>query len=371
MDKVGIITFHASHNYGSALQAYALQKTVNRLGLKCEIINFRTDRQKDIYSVFTKRKGFRYVVKNLSHLLYFQPLTQKHDRFEEFMKEFFRLSENEYTSLEQLMENPPEYDYYISGSDQIWNPAPADFDWAFYLPFVKKGKKTSYAASFGPTGEINNEQIIKRIREYVDKYSSISVREQRSKEIVETYTRHRAQIVLDPTLLLSSSEWDALAEEPDIKGKYILFYTLFASREMMNIAKEAQRKLGLPVIVTVFSNQFDVFNTFDKQYSVGPREFLGLIKNAELIITSSFHGTVFSIKYQRPFYSINGLKDERIRSLLKATGLERRFINAYNMDQKINESFEIDFYGATENLETYCKDSLEYLRVALDRKEAK
>ena len=102
MEKVSIITFHASHNYGSCLQAYALQQVVKELNYDCEIINFRTDRQKDLYAIFTKRKGLRYFLKNCAHLLYYPALKKKYDRFEKFIYMQFDLSSKEYKTLLEL-----------------------------------------------------------------------------------------------------------------------------------------------------------------------------------------------------------------------------------------------------------------------------
>ena len=135
---VGILTFHASHNYGSCLQAYALQKTVDKLGVSSEIINFRTDKQKDMYAVFTKRKGLKYLFKNLTHLLYYFPLKRKHKNFENFITNSYALSSNEYKTSKELEEASLPYNTFIVGSDQIWNPIPKDFDWAYFFTVYKR-----------------------------------------------------------------------------------------------------------------------------------------------------------------------------------------------------------------------------------------
>ncbi len=167
MKKAAIITFHASHNYGSMLQACALQSTVENMGIDCDIINLRTERQRDLYTVFTHRKGAKYIIKNLSHFVYYKPLTQKYNNFENFISSNMKLTENEYKTLEELQNADLQYDYYISGSDQIWNPVPADFYWSYYLPFVKNGKRIAYAPSFGQLSSIGNEEnkaMLKRLR---------------------------------------------------------------------------------------------------------------------------------------------------------------------------------------------------------------
>ncbi|OQB14354.1 MAG: Polysaccharide pyruvyl transferase [Firmicutes bacterium ADurb.Bin193] len=367
MKKACIITFHASHNYGSALQAYALQTTIKKLGLECEILNFRTERQRDLYNVFTKRRGIKYIFKNASHLLRYRSLKKKYNLFEEFIAKHLCLGNREYTCLEELTDNPPDYDYYISGSDQIWNPIPADFDWAYYLPFVRRGIKISYAASFGPVGSITDSEVGEKIGTYIKQYDYVSVREARSKEIADRLAGCDAQIVLDPTLLLGKSDWEELIEgQPEIKNEYILFYTLFADREMIKIVSQISKKLKLPVIVTNFSNQYDVFTPFNMKLATGPIEFINLIKNAKLVCTSSFHGTVFSIIFQKPFYAIRGMNDKRISTLLSVVGLEDRALNISNLKEKIDNVYDIDFSKAQSSLEDKRERSLRFIRKSLN-----
>lgn len=159
MKKVGTITFHAAHNYGSVLQAYALKKVINDLGFENEIINFRTDRQKDQYTPLTKRKGLKYMVKNSYFLLHYASRKRKYLKFEDFINRYL-ISSNQkvYSSMQELIENPPEYDCYISGSDQIWNTVPNDADMSYFLPFVKHTIKIAYAPSFGQVGNIQKKK---------------------------------------------------------------------------------------------------------------------------------------------------------------------------------------------------------------------
>lgn len=366
MKTTATITFHASHNYGSVLQAYALQKKIKALGYENEIINFRTERQKDLYTVFTKRKGFRYVLKNLSHAMFYKQLKCKYDRFEDFILNELQTTKKEYKTIEEIEKDSLEYDSYISGSDQIWNPMPADFDWAYYLPFVKEGKKISYAASFGQSAAIGNVDIQSKIKKYLELYDWISVREKGSADNVKMLIGRDAETVLDPTLLLSANEWDKVAsQEKQIQGEYIFLYTLFATKEIMDIAKYFSKSLGLKVVVSNFSNNIDVFNSFVKKYDCGPREFLWYIKNASLILTSSFHGSVFSVIYQKPFFSIGGKDDARINTLLELSGLSDRSLTAENMTKKIKKTFDIDYSSTLQIYNSAIEDSIKFLRKAL------
>jgi len=361
------ITFHASHNYGSALQAYALQQTVLSLGIKNQIINLRTERQKEVYSVFTKRKGVRYLFKNLAHLAYYSSLKEKHTKFESFIKSHLITTEQEFLDSDDIKKNAPPFDYYIAGSDQIWNPIPEDFDWAYYLDFVKEGKKTSYAPSFGPLSLKGNTEINQKIKDLLCDFDSLSVREKRASEAVWELCKIKAPVVCDPTLLLTKEEWTRLSsEEMQVEGKYIFLYTLFANKEIIKIAKILSKKTGLPVVVSNFSNQYDIVNSFVKKYQTGPQDFLHLIKNAEFVLTSSFHGTVFSLIFQKPFFAIGGLEDSRISTLIENTKLEDRAVTLENIEGKLEILFELDFSEAELALQGLRTQGIEYLKAALE-----
>lgn len=365
--KTATITFHAAHNYGSNLQAYALQQTIMKLGYDNEIINLRTDRQKDLYTVFTKRKGIKYIFKNLSHLLYYVPLSKAYVKFEHFINNNLIVTK-EFTTEDELKKANLEYDIFISGSDQIWNPIPADFDWSYYLTFVKKGKKVAYAPSFGQLASQGDSETKKKITESLKSFDVISVREQGAADNVKQLVGVNPPIVLDPTLLLSKEQWLNLVKDEKrlVKGDYIFFYTLFADPDRMNIVKRISEALGLPVVTSNFSNQYDVFNPFVKRYDAGPLDFLTLIRDAKLVVVSSFHGTVFSTLLNVPFFAIDGMGDARISTLLKTVGLESREITAINVDEKCREAYDVDFDSVNERIESARKPSIEILKKSLE-----
>ena len=365
--KTATITFHAAHNYGSNLQAYALQQTINRLGYENEIINLRTDRQKDLYTVFTKRKGLKYVIKNLSHLIYYCPLKRAYRKFEDFINNKLLLTQ-EYATEDDIIKARLQYDTYVAGSDQIWNPVPDDFDWSYYLTFVREGRKISYAPSFGQLASKGNADTKRRISDALKSFDIISVREQRAADNVKQLTGVEPQIVLDPTLLLRKEEWLDLVKDEKclIEGDYIFFYTLFADPRRMDIIKRVSKTTGLPVVISNFSNQYDVFNPFKKCYDAGPLDFLTLIRDAKLVVVSSFHGTVFSILLNIPFFAIDGMTDARINTLLKIAGLEHREITISNVEEKCKEAFNIDFNCVNRCIEEARKQSIEFLKKSLE-----
>ncbi len=362
--RTATVTFHGAHNYGSVLQAYALQQVIRQLGYTNDIINLRTARQKDLYTVFTKRKGIKYILKNLIHAWYYRPLKRKYDKFEEFIATKLSLTD-EYATEEELKDAKFDYDCYIAGSDQIWNPVPTDFDWSYYLTFVSHGRKISYAPSFGQLSSLGSEDTRNKIACELKSFDKISVREKGSAENVELLTGTSPDIVLDPTLLLQKERWLRLidTEKPIIDGDYIFFYTLFSDPRCMQIVKTISKELNLKVIVSNFSNQYDVVTPFEKVYDTGPLDFLNLVYNARLSVCSSFHGTVFSVIFNTPFLAIDGLDDARITTLLTNCKLEHRAVTDKNIKEKCAIAMDTsDFEVANSQLEILRNRSIDFLK---------
>lgn len=363
--KVGIITFHAAHNYGSSLQCYALQNFVSRMGAQCEIINFRTEAQKDQYRPLTKRKGMKYVLKNLYFLLNYKPRKAKYDIFERFISEKLVKSPKEYESLEQLQAADLDYTHYISGSDQIWNTAPNDANMAYFLPFVKKGKRIAYAPSFGQIGNIRYKD---QIKQYLERYDSLSVREEAGAQLVEELIGEKVPVLIDPTMLLEKREWENLIPKQRlIEGEYIFFYTLFADPEMIQMVKKVSQALEIPVVISNVSNQYEILSGFQKHIETGPMEFLNLIRNAKFVCTSSFHGTVFSILLHKPFMAIRGATDKRISNLLNVTSLKQHSVLSPDeiTKDRVDDLMETDFTASDAAIQQERKLSLDYLERAL------
>ncbi len=366
MSKVGIITFHAAHNYGSNLQAYAMQKIIDSFGIENEIINFRTDRQKDQYRPFTNRKGLKYIIKNGYFFFNYSWRKKKYLKFEKFIDEKLKKTAKEYKSLDELYVANLDYEYYISGSDQIWNTVPVDADMAYFLPFVKKGIKIAYAPSFGQIGNIKNK---KEIAEYLNEYKYLSIREKYGQKLIKSMINKCVPVLMDPTILIKKEEWENMISDRIIEDDYIFFYTLFATKEMINIVKIISKETGLKVVISNISNQYEIFSGFEKKLESGPMEFLNYIKYAKLVCSSSFHGTVFSILLNKPFYSINGMRDNRISTLLEMTNLTKRAITLNDVKNGLNDIFNLNFVYAEKSIEQEKQKAIKYLKEALDIEE--
>lgn len=374
MTKIATITFHGAHNFGSVLQTYALQEFVNGLYRSCNksceyyVINFRTEFQKNFYSIYKPWKNPRNVLKNFVAFNYSKKLKQKQTKFEDFLNEYINLTD-EVKNSEEIKKICEKFDFYISGSDQIWNVRAADFEDEYYLNFVKSGKKISYAVSMGPLDIEWNKYGKQKYRNLINSYDNISVREIGTAQKVKFLTGSEPEINVDPTFLLTKKEWQNIESDANYNnGKYILLYCLEPSKEQLDMAKAISKKLGLPILVTRYNNKNDIINGFVKKYDSGPLDFLSYIDNAALVLSSSFHGTAFSMVYNKPFYVFNGMKDSRISSILKIANIEDRTIESYGDIERVTLD-DVDFTSINKIIKKEQEKSRKYLMNALEISE--
>jgi hypothetical protein len=341
MKKVAIVTI-TSINYGNRLQNYALQYILNKMG--CYVGTLRRE---------TKNNSLKQDVKNALQVL----LQTKGAKFKKFDRNI--CFSDEVITRDDYPENLRDsYDYFITGSDQVWNPY---YDFVAgkcdFLDFARDNQKISYAASFG-VSEIPFERKTE-YKEYLKDFKAISVREKQGLKIVEELAGRKAMVVLDPTLLLDENEWKKVEKKPSFcpKNKYVLVYAL---GEMSNQFKKKIDQL---------KENYDIFDVraikcYGKELPVGPSEFLYLLRNAEVILTDSFHATVFSTIFHKKFVTFNrtGLNmNSRIESLAELVGVQDRLTE--NGD--LNCEMEIDFVSVDEALKEERRKSIAFLKNAL------
>ena len=354
MKNVAIVTCIGKSNFGNRLQNYALQKVIEDLGYNVETL--------DNISYLNNIDNYE---ENYKEYLEYKEEKEKRDYsnrfriayFEEFDKNV-KFREGMVTALDLSSTN---YDYYVVGSDQVWNPHHGKLKDLDLLVGIDDSKRISYAASIG-IDELPESVKEKSKNEWL-KFKAISVREDKGKEIIEELTgRKDVQVNLDPTMLLTSEEWSKLAKRPkQLKtDKYILNYFLGELSE--------QRKNEIERIAK--ENDCEIINILDKNgefYETGPSEFLYLEQNAFLICTDSFHSSVFSILFNRPFIvfnreDINKSMNSRIDTLINTFKLTNR-----NYDGKItSDNLNHDYSEAFKILDSKRMEAIEYLRKALD-----
>lgn len=369
MLNTATITFHAAHNYGSMLQAFALQQSILRMGADNHIINLRTPAQKRLYQSnrFKKMSFPKNIIFKLFYSRYFNQFDTKYRLFEQFQKDYLILTPG-YSSLKELNEANLNFDCYIAGSDQIWNTAPFDFDWSYFLPFVKAGRKISYAASMGPYAkkQITQKELISK---YLSSFDAISVREEETAKIVRQLTNKKIRTDLDPTLLLSAKEWSQyINEKPIIQDDYIFVYVPHFDKQTFDIAAFLGKSLKMPVIEStrVIGFRSPKYRNIHYSFETGPLEFLNLLKNSRLTVCGSFHAVLFSTLFKKPFFAVNGKNDNRMNDFLTNTELSSQCVDkTCDIKEKIRRIFDCGFDTAEKYITAKRSESIEYLRNAI------
>ena len=347
--NIGIATFHAAHNYGAMLQTYALKTACEKFGATVSVINYTPDYIKRQYEYFKVSKNAK---SNLLKLFNLPANIKKQIRFEKFKNNLFNLkNESENT----------EYDAVLYGSDQIWNPAVGgDFDPFFFgCNNISAKRNVAYAASIGKT-EFNEKEKIS-FKKLVKNLSAISVREESAEKMVSGLTDMPVNVTLDPTLLTEAADWEKAAARIIHPKKYILVYEVSVFPETETAARALSAKTGLP-IVRILYNRTKLKYGYKTLADLGPAEFLGWIKNAEYVVTSSFHGTALSILFEKEFYTVpHRSYPTRMTDLLSKLELSERVI--FTLPEKIEV---IDYKAVGARLAAERKKSLDFIKKSIN-----
>ena len=362
--KIGLVTFYHIHHYGAMLQACATERAVEALGGECEIVDYYVNQNNALFRAPT---GLGSAAADAHTALHYGALKARYDRFEAFSRQYLKRSSHRYESASELAGAALPYDVILSGSDQIWNPKifpDGKFDPVFFGAFSQK-RKIAYAPSFGIPSV--PEGMEDELRGYLDAFSHISVRERQGQTIVEQVMGKTVPVVLDPTLLLDRNAWSAIASPPAEKGGYILCYCISKPGPLVPYIRRLAEETGLPVVQLCGIRQ-RVHPKARCVLDAGPAEFLGWFRGASYVCTNSFHGTVFSVQFQKPFFTavapseLAAPESSRTFSLLSRLGLENRVVgkgDTAGVDDAICWS-EVE-----RRLEHARRDSVEYLRHAL------
>lgn len=341
--KIAIMTWYKYKNFGTALQASAIYHIIESLGYNTTLIQYEHKGNINEMSIKSFAKALPKKIIQAFNGVY---ISDERDMlYSEYL--YKRVTETKkcvcYSELYDLNEF---YDAFVCGSDQIWSPL--GFDDKYFLSFVyDKRKMIAYAPSIG-TPNIENPIIREKMADLISQFSKLSVRESQGVKIIQELVGKEAKNVLDPTLLLTSTEWDIFADTDKtnrIDAPYILCYFLGDDRKYLKYVKKLSKTTKLPFyIIPITRKQKEEGHAVP--FEVGPSEFVSLIKNAKYVCTDSFHGMAFSINYHIPFFAFKRFannscenQNSRIFSLLKLLKLEDRIVDKFNNKNMLTCSF--------------------------------
>ena len=387
--KIGIVTFVKCDNYGAELQAYALQWKLNQLGYDAELIDLQKIEKdlasnassilpaiKNRFKVYGWKAPFeigKLVVDVLQRKLAAKKnesnAEEKHKLFLDFFDKFIRHSNRYYTIEEIRQATDLPYDVYIAGSDQIWNYMHNDNLDVYFLEFAKEfgARRISYAASISAASIPANYQD--EYRYLLKNIQYLSVRELHGAKLIKELTGRDVEVVLDPTLLVTSEEWlNNVAKNPLSGEKYVLVYTLSGSKYIQELCDNIAGRLGCKVVNMKINFRKDDSGKMTDLFDLGPQEWVGLISGASYVVTDSFHGTAFSINFNKPFTTlVNPVSNmnSRVLSILKIMGLEDRIIYD-DGTRKMPKELYVDYTEVNKRMEEWRHKSLSFIKKSLD-----
>lgn len=337
MKKVGIVTITDYNNYGNRLQNYATQQVIEKMGYSAESIKNTYGNNKSIKALIKKtmEKGFKesfYAIKRRSQekktrLIY----EEREEKFKNFTKEYIKETDY-FITPDSIPDNlGSKYDYFVTGSDQVWNPiyrneSPVDF-----LQFAPAEKRIAFSPSFG-VSEIP-ERTKKKYSKWLTEIKALSVREEAGAKIIKDLTGRNAETLVDPTLLLNNEEWLSIAKVSTVKPKKQYFLTYFLG-EISKKDKLEIEKFGVDNNLVMLN----LNNIKDKDsFLVDPAEFIDLINSAAAVFTDSFHGAVFSIILNTPFIVFDRIENGEVKMSSRIDTLLNKF-NLFKNHYRNNDS---------------------------------
>lgn len=366
--RVGILTFHNAHNYGAVLQAYALRTSLRKMGHDVHIINYRNRKIEKRYSdklkldigkrdiIFPTR--WKKIINKKLQNDYAQSTWKKQcASFNLFIDKILLEDKTKQITIRDLEEM--EMDAFISGSDQVWASwITGGLDSIYFLGFQTKAKKISYAASM-PSSKIPKGQQ-SYFKKCINLMDCVSTREEKLSIVLTSLCEKMVNTVVDPTLLLDANDYSNLLSACYEDEKYVFVYFVHEDNILMECAQKVASQLGIKLIELHYYLQKDL-KGHNQRADMGPSEFLTYIKNAEFVLTNSFHGTIFSILYGKRFYSVYGT-DDRKDNLLNYFHLQKRHIYSAKDIALVQE---IDYESVYKLLYLYRESSINFLNKAL------
>lgn len=360
--KIGILTFHCAINYGAVLQAYGLQELLKSMGHEVYVIDYRPDYLQRPYRLFfpeaVKGHGIlgniRFFVREL---LAFPIRYKRRCAFNRFIKKYLHLANLDFQSEDN------DYDCFVFGSDQIWNPQITGGDPIFFgdAPCFKGKKLVTYAASAGSVTALK-EIDIEKLKGWLSKFLALSVREKSLSHYLSEDLQLENQWVIDPVLLAGKEVYQEIATSHKPKKNYLLFFSLWKNDEALHIAREKAISEELELIEMY--GMTEVVKNKKVMQCLSPDEFVGLFQEATYVVSTSFHGTVFSILFHKPFLCFGfNFGKSRFHSLLDMLGMQDRLVDISNIEEYVEK--EIDWEHVDSVLAQKRKEAFQFLNQAL------
>lgn len=349
--NIHIITIHHIHNFGSVFQAYCLQKYLSDLGHNVDIIDYRPT----YYN--SGRNKLKSVVGRLLNLSAYKSRKRK---YESFIRQYDTLSSKSFSSLDQLREfYENSNDLFIAGGDQLWNTYhPCGKDDAYKLVFTNSSLKVAIGTSMGRNNQ-SYEELIELARK-IDKFKAVFLREKSTVERLSGFIDTPCHHVIDPVGLVDPKHLLSMAIKPKIDKPFAIMYLADSGQELDASVRFLSQEMGLKIIHICGFRKKCYCDVFEK--NTGPSELLGYIINADFVLSASFHATMFSIIFNKPFATIlpNEQTNERIEGLLRYFGLENRIIRSTTDVMMLKQ--EIDYASVNDKLKEFIDLSKEEIR---------
>ena len=354
--KIGIVTYHRTLNYGACLQAVATRVVLEKLGHEAYYVDYWPDYHSAKYDVFSLKKfnkyiklsgGLKYII---GSIIYYKPRQERISHFKPFFKEYI------YPYCRNVKEG---YDIIIYGSDQIWRKQSElrDYNPVYFGDNNFKTKcHVAYAASMGILPSSNKD--MDRVKNLVSHMNKIAVREENLKELLLNLGFDKIQVTLDPTLLLDKKEWENIIPSISfLNFRYMLLYSIGGSAfDIEKVRIYAQRQ-GCELVV--LSGTAKQKSTKFLYTTAGPNTFIDLIKHAECVFTSSFHGLAFSIIFEKEFFASYNNNSNRAETLLNSIGIDNRLIPPHSDIQSLPL---LDYSKIKSKLNLLRIESLRYIK---------
>lgn len=368
--RVALISLGKSLNYGGSLQSYALVYAINKYkkGVFCEYLDYHRNVCKDAVIWFSRKVGYwimgrddspSWTIKEFFEIICTRSKAGSSSSAKEFRK-FWQLTDYTRklgrTDLRKIENN---YDFFVIGSDQVWNCGRLNLDTTYLLDFVRdKRKKGCYAPSVAM--KQIPEKYKKQYYRYWNEFEYLSCREQEGARLIEDMTDHKVECVLDPTLLLHREDWESVADISDVprNEKYLLLYMMSESKSLVRFAEKLAKRKNIEIV--------KIYGDIQKNSAIGPKQWLGYFLNAEYVVTNSFHGVAFSINFNKNFYAEITPKaffvasSSRIIDFLEELGLKNRLLND-TKENEIEKAEDIEYVQVNKKLEAMREKSVRYL----------